>query len=101
METIIAILSIYSVAVLIKEKDGPFDILTKIRNLLLQNKVLGVFFYKLLSCYFCVGTYAGVIVYLLHNHLRNINVCDLILWGLAGSMISMIANMWVSKNGEE
>ncbi len=87
---IVLLLSIFSLSFLIKESDGPWGIMAWIRNKLISNKYVGVFFYKLLSCYFCVGSHAGWLIYLLANEEWQWNY--FIIWSLAGGSISLILN---------
>ena len=87
MEIIIYLLAIFGLAFLIKESDGPFDIILYLRNMLMRNKYVGVFFYKLFSCYFCVGCHAGWIIYLFQ--MNNFNLYNLIIWTLAGGSFSL------------
>lgn len=101
IELVICILAIYGITVFVKDMDGPFDIMNKIRLILLHNKYIGVFVYKLLECYFCVGTWSGVLVYLLHNHFRGISLSDMILWGFGGAVISLVGSLLVGKLIEE
>ena len=79
---IIYLLAIFSLAFFFKESDGPFGIMNKIRSLLMNNKYVGVFFYKLLSCNFCIGCWAGGAVYGLYYF----NLI-LPLWFLAGGSL--------------
>ena len=88
MSVVFPILAIFGLAFLIKESDGPWGIMSWARNKLINNKYVGVFFFKLLECYFCVGFHAGWIVYLLTHPVWKINF--IILWGLAGASISLI-----------
>jgi len=97
IELIIYIFAIYGISFFVKEMDGPFDIMAKIRNLLMRIPLVNVFLYKLLSCYFCVGTYSGLAVYIIHNHLQHLNVYDMILWIFGGSTISMLGNLISNK----
>lgn len=85
---IIYLLAMYAISFTIKEIDGPWGLIGYIRSKLIKNKYVGVFFYKLLECYFCVGFHSGWIVYLLSHETWKINL--LILWGLAGGAISLI-----------
>lgn len=85
---IIYLLAMYAISFAIKEIDGPWGIIGYTRNKLIQNKYVGVFFYKLLDCYFCVGFHSGWIVYLLTHPIWKVNF--IILWGLAGAAISLI-----------
>ena len=93
--TILIVCTMFAFSFLIKENDGPFNILAKLRIFLLQNKYVGVFFYKLLSCYFCVGFYGGIATYLLYETTWKINL--LIMWGLTGSTVSLIFDGLLNK----
>jgi hypothetical protein len=95
MGTIISLLAIFGLAFLIKESDGPWGIMAWIRNQLIRNKYVGVFFYKLLSCYFCVGFHCGWIVYLLQE--KEFAWQFLILWGLTGGVICLILDGVLTK----
>lgn len=88
MEIFISLLAIFGLAFLFKESDGPWGVMSWLRNRLMANKYVGVFFYKLLACYFCVGFHCGWIVYLLQA--PNYNFQFFILWGLAGGTICLI-----------
>lgn len=95
MNIIIFCLAIFGLAFLVKETDGPGGIIAWFRNLLLQNKYVGVFFYKLLSCYFCTGMYCGAAVYLLSQPAFQWNL--LFLWSLAGGVICLIMDGLMNK----
>lgn len=84
---IIAIFAIYGLAFFIKNADGPWDLMAKLRNYLMLNKYVGVFFYNLLNCWACTGFHAGWIVYLLFTESFKLTHC--VLWGLAGMAISL------------
>lgn len=85
---VIAFLAIYGLAFLIKQSDGPWGIMNRVRNALISNKYVGVFFYKLLDCWFCTGCHCGWIVYLLYT--KDYSWQFFILWTLAGGTISLI-----------
>jgi hypothetical protein len=85
---VIAILAIYGLAFLIKQSDGPFGIINWMRNRLISNKFVGVFFYHLLDCWFCTGCHCGWIVYLLYS--KEYSWQFFTLWTLAGGAISLI-----------
>ena len=95
LDCIIVICAIFGLAFLIKENDGPWGIIAKSRNFLMSNKYVGVFFYKLLDCYFCLGCYCGSIIYLLHEKYWTIQL--FILWALAGGIISLFMSALISK----
>jgi hypothetical protein len=87
---LLSIFAIFGLAFFIKETDGPWGIMSWIRNKLMTNKYIGVFFFKLLDCYFCLGCWCGSVIYLLHEDPWKFNL--LICWGLAGGVISLIMN---------
>lgn len=90
MELLITLLAIYGLAFLLKDSAGPFDVMDKMRVWLFQNKYVGVFFFKLFDCYFCLGCHCGWIVYLLSH--ENYSIQFFTLWTLAGGAISLILN---------
>lgn len=95
MEYILYLVAMYGLSFFIKETPGPFDLMARLRNWLMTNKYVGVFFYKLFSCYFCVGCYSGWIVYLLAND--HWKTKDCLIWMLAGGAISFIINAIVER----
>lgn len=100
IELVICIFAIYGISVFIKDMDGPLNIMTKLRVFLMSKQLIGVFVYKLLSCYFCVGAYSGLLVYILRNHLHNLNGYDMILWVFGGCAVSMIGYQISNKLAE-
>jgi hypothetical protein len=92
---IIELLAIYGLAFLIKESAGPFDIMDWLRNMLMRNKYVGVFCYKLLSCYFCVGCHCGWIVYLLSA--ESYSWQFFVLWTLTGGVVSLILDAVLTR----
>lgn len=94
---LISILAIFGLSFLIKESGGPWDVLSKLRNYLMRNKYVGVFFYDLLSCYFCTGSHAGYVVYLLTVPYAHWTISGFITWSLAGGAISFIIDVILSK----
>lgn len=97
MNTVILLASIYGLTFLIKETEGPWGIISWLRNKLMINKYVGVFFYKLFSCYFCSGCHAGYIVYLLSTPYRDWSITQFILWTLAGGAISFVINVILER----
>lgn len=92
MEIILYLLAAFGLAFLIKESDGPWGLMAKLRNVLMRNKYVGVFFYKLLDCYFCVGCHTGWIIYLLSTKKDNWSISSCILWIFASGAFSLIVN---------
>ncbi len=101
LDTILCIASIWALTFTIKETDGPFNIINTARLWLLRNKYVGVFFYQLLGCYFCLGAWSGVIIYFVHQHFQDIDPFDMIMWSLGGSTISFIGSLLVNKWSEK
>ncbi len=99
LDCIITICAIFGLAFLIKESDGPWGIMAWFRNWIMTNKYVGVFFYKLLDCYFCLGFHCGWVAYLLHDDDWSIQF--FILWGLAGGVISLMFDMLIRKLSAE
>jgi hypothetical protein len=99
LDCIITICAIFGLAFLIKESDGPWGLMAKFRNWIMTNKHVGVFFYKLLDCYFCLGFHCGWVAYLLHEDHWTIQF--FILWGLAGGVISLMFDMLMRKLSTE
>lgn len=95
MSIILQILAIFSLTFLIKESDGPFGIMNWARSVLMSNKYVGVFFYKLFSCSHCVGSHAGWIVYLLSYDIWSWNY--FIIYMLAGGAISLMLSAVLEK----
>jgi len=95
LDAIITICAIYGLAFLLKESDGPWGIIGSARAKLFQNPHVGVFFFKLFDCYFCLGFHCGWLAYLLHEPHWSIQF--IILWGLAGGTISLIFNNVLSR----
>ena len=95
LDIIITVLAVFGLSFLLKDSSGPWDIFSIMRNKLITNKYVGVFFYKLFDCYFCVGCHSGWIIYLLTE--KNYHFNFLICWSLAGGVISLIVDALLSK----
>lgn len=95
MDLILQLLAIFGLAFFIKDSNGPFDIMSKLRRVLMQNKYVGVFFFKLFECYFCIGCHCGWIVYLLSADVYSWQF--FILWTLAGGATSLILDAALSR----
>lgn len=95
METIITLVAIFGLAFLVKDSDGPWGVMSWLRNKLIDNKYVGPFFYKLFDCYFCTGCHCGWIVYLLSH--ESYKIQSFILWTLAGGAISLILDTIMTR----
>ena len=97
--SLIHILAIISITFCIQNIGGPFGVLSKIKNILLNNKYFGVFFFELLECPYCIGFHVGYMVYLLTTNL--INIQEIVLWGFVGAISSYIASIFINKLNKE
>ena len=88
MSNLFLIFSIYSIAYILRNLAGPFNLFDKLRIFLFNNKLFGVFFFELFSCPWCFGFHCGYIVYLLFTN--NILIKEILLWGLVGSFITFV-----------
>jgi|SRR5579859_4900647 len=88
MSIIVLMMIIYSLSYIIRNLAGPFNLFSWIRNKLISNKLVGVFFYELLSCPWCIGFHCGYIVYIINT--LNLSISKCFLWGLFGSFICFL-----------
>jgi hypothetical protein len=82
-------MAIVSFSFLIKEINGPFGIISKLRNSLMINKIIGIFFYELFECYYCIGCHCGYLIYLLTTKISDWNIREFIIWTLVGGILSL------------
>jgi hypothetical protein len=97
MQILLNLLAVAGLAFLIKQSDGPWGLMAWIRNVLMRNKYVGIFFYKLFDCFFCCGCHAGYIIYLLSTHYSNWTINYFIIWSLAGGIFSLFFNNLINK----
>ena len=90
---ILILITSISLAFTIKQIDGPFNILSKTRIWLL-NTSIGPIFYKLISCYYCLGFHTSYISYLILTEYSNYNIRDLIGISFGGAIVVMIASSY-------
>ncbi len=88
------ILAIYGLYFLFAESNGPFDIISNFRQKLFNNSIIGVFFFKLFECAFCLGCWCGGFIFLI-SETWNLN--NLILWFLGGGSINLIIKIILEK----
>lgn len=95
MDIIFSLLAIFGLSFVIRQTDGPWGSIAWVRNKLMQNKYLGVFFYQLLECPFCTGWWCGIIVYLLQESAWALN--EIIMWGLTGAATCLILDAVLNR----
>lgn len=91
MIDILVILSFYGLTFFLKES----EIFAPIRSRLIANKYLGVFFYGLFSCAFCIGCHSGYIIYFIRNGL--ILNKDIIFYVLGSAAFSLLFDRILAK----
>jgi hypothetical protein len=91
---IISILAIYALSFVLRNLDGPFDLFSKARRWLFNNRIVGVFAFKLTQCPWCFGFHCGWLIgLLLQLAIFEFSFPLLILWGLAGSSIAVFGDI--------
>ena len=95
MSLVLIFLAIISLSFFIQNLSGPFNIFGLARNKLLQNKYVGVFFYELLSCPWCIGFHSGYLVYLLQC--TEFDFRKMVIFGLVGSAVNAIFSELFNK----
>ena len=85
MNILLMLLAVYGMAFAIKESD-LFD---KPRMWLIRQSP---FFYKLLSCYFCISFWCGLSIFALNYF--NLNI---VIFGFAAAAAGLIINLLVQK----
>lgn len=88
MEVFLFLLIIFGTSFFLKEISGPFDLMSKLRNKLFTNKYVGVFFYKLFDCYFCLGAEISWIFYLILT--GDFNPIHWFMWAMVGGIFSLM-----------
>jgi hypothetical protein len=95
MNVVVIICAIYGLAFAIKQTDGPWGLIARWRNWMMRLPLVGVQFFKLLDCYFCLGFHCGWMTYLLAENSYKWQF--FILWGLAGGTLSLILDAILAR----
>jgi hypothetical protein len=95
LECLIVIGAIFGLAFALKQTDGPWDLVSRWRNWMMRVPFIGVQFYKLLDCYFCIGWWSGLAIYFLTQESYKLNWA--ICWGLAGGTLCLVIDGIISK----
>jgi len=85
----------------LKELDGPFNIISRFRNLLFRTKYIKTFFYKLFECYYCLGMWSSAIVYLIATPFILFSYRNLVIYCFAGAITCIILSALLTKLYEE
>jgi hypothetical protein len=90
LHTIIILISFYALTFAIKES----VLLDRPRVWLIRQHTL---LFALFECYFCVGFWSGLIVYLIANPFSSWNGFEMFLWGLCSAGISYVLDVVVDR----
>jgi len=92
MPNLMTLLAIFGLAFFVKQADGPWDLMARFRSVLMLNRFVGVFVFKLLDCWFCTGNWAGWAIYLLSIHFQWRAFCieGLVVYGFAGGAVCLL-----------
>lgn len=94
---VLNILAIYTLSFVIRNLPGPFNSFGIIRNWFMRLPFfIGIFFYQLLECPWCIGFHCGYFIYLLTSF-NHIQLNFFLLWGLAGSAIVAIIDQALER----
>ncbi len=97
MEILVLLLCIVGIWFFMSQADGPFNLSLKVRNSLFQLPYLGVHFYRLFLCPFCLGMHAGWITYLIYMPTNMWLVNEVVIWSFAGGTVSLLASHYLSQ----
>ena len=89
MEILIWLFATFGLSFLLTQMDGPFGIIAKCRNIIVQFPYIGLFFYKLIQCGYCNGFWLGTIIYIFIN-CGELQFNLLICCGLAAAGFNLI-----------
>lgn len=81
---------VISLSFFISNIEGPFGFFSKLRNRILNNKYLGLQFFKLMECPWCLGFHSGYIIGII---LFGFSIDKIFLLGLSGSTIMALFNL--------
>lgn len=85
----IYIFATFSLSFFLKELDGPFDFMSKLRGSLLRNKYVGVLFYKIFNCFYCLNFYSSFIIYfLMFGFQIKLMICHALACAILGLFLS-------------
>jgi hypothetical protein len=86
MIELIWLLALFGVAFSLKETSGPFGVMSFIRRKLFSNKFVGVYFFQMFDCYFCLSFNLAVI----YGMAMGFGWQQMLTWAFAGATSSLI-----------
>lgn len=91
------LLAISGFAFFLSRTDGPFNLLATARNLLARVPLLGPAVCNVLSCDFCLGAWAGTIMYLGTTTISSWSMVDLVVWALGSAISNLVLMKIIQK----
>lgn len=88
------LLSVIGLCFIMSQAEGPFGLFSKIRSYLFRHEYLGVYFYKLFQCPFCLGINCGMAIFLFYHNL-DVSLNDFVCFSLASGAMNKLFNKLV------
>src|ERR1022692_2912157 len=92
---IVSLLAVFGLCFLLKESDGPFNIISRWRNLMLRMPFIGVQFHSMISCWYCSGCWSALAIYLIAA--PTYNFVSGLLFVLAGGATCLILDSILNR----
>lgn len=96
MDMLLTLLAVSGLAFGVQNFTGPFDIGSKVRNLLFRVPLIGPLFATMFACSFCMGFWSSVTVYFATGG-SLVNLFDMGVWAFAGGMWNMALSQVLDK----
>lgn len=96
MDIVLLLLAVCGVATAVSQTEGPFGLVSKVRNLLAHIPLLGPMLLSVLSCNFCLGFWSGLAVHVLTGG-NVLNVSESLVMAFAGGTFNSLFGVVMSK----
>ncbi len=71
------------------KKEGPFDLISKLRDFMYSIKYFGVILFKMMNCAFCSGFWFGIIFHILFESFSKYSIVFAFASGFASYLFSL------------
>lgn len=89
----VCLITSLSITYAVKNLNGPFNMFGIFRNFLFKIPILGVEFFSLFECSYCVGFHVGWITAMLFNF----NIQNILAMGFIAALCSLVLEMWIDS----
>lgn len=89
MDVVLMLLCIAGLSFAVKQLEGPFDVFSKVRNLVARIPVLGPVVFGVFTCDFCLGLWTSLGLYLLTN-MGSWSITEAVVWAFGGGMFNAL-----------